>query len=336
MLNADFHPAQPGEGEEQSQTRLMLNRLAGNWGRRAQVKKPEMEPLFVPDREDFLEHLLPFRNMPQYQSSSPELKSRVLSCGWLMYNAKTTQIETEIVNPVCLSIMSGQIPALHDEASQLAVGETMVDEVYHVHLVERSSRLTRRCRELEHIVVPKFNLVRHMQRRQEEYSEPWQKLMVQFATAAVSEIFISDYLHLLSESEEVQPFNRMTVAAHRQDEMVHGPLFRSLAGLFSEGLTEAQQVTFAEILPEPVTWFADRELEVWLALLEQLEFPHAKEMIQECRSAGKIDLTALDHSGVVSMAEELGILETEAARDGFLRRGLLLSGAGSSSADPGR
>ena len=325
MLDADVHPADKnGNEEELSHTRLMLDRLAGNWSRRAQVKKEELKPLFVPGREDFLEGLLPFRDLPQYQSASPELKSRVLSCGWLLYNAKTVQIENEVVNPSCLAIMDRQLPGLNDESSQLAVCETMVDEVYHIHLVERSSRLTRRRRGLEHLVIPRLNLVQHMHRRQDDFAEPWQKRMVQFATAAVSEIFISDYLHLLSESEEIQPFNRETVAAHRQDETVHGPLFRALAGLFCAELTPAEQALFAEILPEPVTWFADRELDTWLAMLEQIEFPGAAEMIRECRGTSTVDLTTLDHSGVVSMAHELGILQTEAARDGFARRGLLL------------
>jgi alpha-N-dichloroacetyl-p-aminophenylserinol N-oxygenase len=323
MQDVDVEHADQAGNEELSHSRMMLDRLAGNWQRRAQVKKAELEPLFVPGRPDFLENLLPFRDLPQYRACSPELKSRVLSCGWLMYNAKTVQIENEIVNPSCLEITAGQLPGLNEERAQLAVCETMVDEVYHIHLVERSSRLTRRRRGLEHLVIPQFNLVRHMRRRQDGFSEPWQRRMVQFATATVSEIFISDYLHLLSESEEIQPFNRMTVAAHRTDEMVHGPLFRSLAALFSAELTRAERALFAEILPEPVTWFADRELEVWLAMLEQIEFPGAAEMIRECRGAGSVDLTALDHTGVISMAQELGILETDAARAGFHRRGLL-------------
>lgn len=324
MLETDVNLSEPVEREELSHTRMLIDRLATNWGRRAQVKKAELEPLFVPDQEDFLESLLPFRDMPQYQSVSPELKSRVLSCGWLMYNAKTTQIENEIVNPTCVAAIAGELPGLHEESSQLAVGETMVDEAYHIHLVERSSRLTRRRRGLTNIAIPEFNLVRHMRRRQDELSEPWQKRMVQFATAAVSEIFISDYLHLLSEAEDIQPFNRMTVAAHRHDEMVHGSLFRGLTELFAAELTPAELALFAEVLPEPVTWFADRELDVWLALLEQIEFPKAAEMILQTRAAGAVDLAALDHSGVVTMARELGLLETEAGREAFLRSGLAL------------
>jgi P-aminobenzoate N-oxygenase AurF len=309
--------------ENLSRSKMMLDRLVHAWSRRAYVKKQELEPFFEEGKEDFLESLLPFRDMPQYQACAPELKSQVLSCGWLMYNAKTVQIETDIVSPVCLSILQGELPGLHSNECQLAVCETMVDESYHVHLVEQASRLTRHRRALGHVVVPKFNLVRHMHQRQREYSEPRQRRMVQFAVAVVSEIFISDYLHLLSDSEEIQPFNRMTVAAHRHDELAHSPLFRSLAQLFSTELTKTERATFADLLPEPVLWFADRELDVWLTVLRQIGFPQADEMIRECKDAGVVDLTKLDYSGVVSLAQEIGVMDAAVDRESFARHGLV-------------
>ncbi|MEU6389112.1 diiron oxygenase [Streptomyces sp. NPDC046939] len=320
------------QNDDLSHTRIMLSRLAANWPRRAYVKKDELDPFFeagrpgeqgAPGKEDFLEGLLPFKDLPQYQSSSPEMKSRVLSCGWLMYNAKTTQIETEIVNPSCLDIIAGAMPGLRTADAQKAVCETMVDEAYHVHLVEQASRLTRSRRGLENLHIPQFNLVRHMRERQRTGTDPWHGQMVQFATAVVSEIFISDYLHLLSESEEIQPFNRMTVAAHRHDEMVHSPLFRSMAQLFSHDLTVEQRAAFADVLAEPVVWFADRELDIWLSMLRQIGFPKAEEMIRECRSLGAADLTSLDYSEIVTLAEEIGLLDSAAARDSFARQGLI-------------
>jgi P-aminobenzoate N-oxygenase AurF len=310
------------EAGDSARSIKMLTKIANSWPRRAYVKKQELQPFFEEGKEDFLESLLPFREMPQYQSCAPELRSRVLSCGWLMYNAKTTQIETEIVNPVCLDIIQRELPGLAGPSTQLAVCEAMVDEAYHVHMVEQASRLTRDQRALDQVVIPKFNLVRHMQNRQHELGEPWQRRMVRFATAVVSEIFISDYLRLLSESDEIQPFNRMTVAAHRHDELAHGPLFRSLAQLFAAELTTSQRAAFADLLAEPVVWFADRELDVWLALLRQLDFPGADSMIKECRSLGAADLKKLDHSGVVSLAEEIGIMEVADDRDSFFRQGL--------------
>jgi hypothetical protein len=314
-------PGVPAD-DDSSRSRIMLDRIANNWARRAYVKKQELQPFFEEGKEDFLENLLPFRDMPQYLSCTPELRSKILSCGWLMYNAKTTQIETEVVNPACLNIIQRRMPGLDGGSTQTAVCETMVDEVYHVHLVEQASRLTRTVRALDHVEVPRLNLIRHMQQRQQQFSEPWQRQMVRFATSVVSELFFSDYLLLLSESEEIQPFNRMTVAAHRHDEMVHGPLFRSLAQLFAVKLTEAQRATFAGLLAEPVVWFADRELDAWLVMLRQIGFPQAERMINECKSLGEVDLAKLDYSGVVTLAEEIGVLDVAACRDSFSRHGL--------------
>jgi hypothetical protein len=196
--------------------------------------------------------------------------------------------------------------------------------VYHVHLVEQASRLTRDHRGLDHVRIPKFNLVQHMQERQDECSEAWQRRMVRFATAVVSEIFISDYLRLLSETEQVQSFNRMTVAAHRHDEMAHGPLFRCLAELFASGLSAVERATFADVLAEPVVWFADRELDVWSSVLQQIDFPQAEQMIAECRSLGTADLEKLDYSGVVALAQEIGLMDVAVSRESFARQGLLL------------
>lgn len=315
------HAADPKDN--MSRSRMMLDKLVGAWPRRAYVKKPELEPFFEDGREDFLESLLPFRDMAQYQASSPEMKSKVLSCGWLMYNTKTVQIETDIVNPVCLSILNREMPGLYDSTSHIAVGETMVDESYHVHLVEQASRLTRHRRGLQDIAVPRFNLVRHMRQRQQEYNEPWQRRTVQFAAAVVSEIFISDYLHLLSDNTEIQPFNRMTVAAHRHDELAHSPLFKCLAQLFAGALDERERALFADVLPEPVLWFADRELDTWLVVLRQIGFPEADAMIRDCRSTGLVDLDKLDYSGVIALAGEIGVMDSAVQRDSFARHGLV-------------
>lgn len=309
--------------ESLGRSRMLLDKLVGAWPRRAYAKKPELEPFFEDGKEDFLESLLPFHDMPQYQVCSPELKSKVLSCGWLMYNTKTVQIETDIVNPICLSILQREMPGLHGREPQTAVCETMVDESYHVHLVEQASRLTRHRRGLQDLIVPKFNLIHHMQRRQQEYSEPWQRRTVQFAAAVVSEIFISDYLHQLSENTEIQPFNRMTVAAHRHDELAHSPLFKCLAQLFSGELDDRERALFADVLPEPVLWFADRELDAWLAVLRQIDFPDAEEMIRDCKGAGLIDLDKLDYSGVLALAEEIGVMDAAEKRDSFARHGLV-------------
>ena len=152
-----------------------------------------------------------------------------------------------------MHIISGDMPGLqHDSNVQRAACEAMVDEAYHIHLVEEADRLTRKWRGLENIAIPRFHLVSYMKVCQKEFSRPVQKRMVQLATAVVSEIFISDYLHLLSETPDIPSFNRMTIAAHRHDEMAHSPLFRALAKLYFYGLSTEEQEAFADVIPKPV------------------------------------------------------------------------------------
>src|SRR3546814_1218477 len=88
-------------------------------------------------------------------------------------------------------------------------------------LVENANRLTRFHRDLAHIRIPNFNLVRFMEIEKARYNEDWQRILIQLATSVVSEIFVSDYLHQLSECHDIQPMNRATVAAHRHDELAH-------------------------------------------------------------------------------------------------------------------
>ena len=47
------------------------------------------------------------------------------------------------------------------------------------------------------------------------------EIIINLASAVVSEIFISD-------CEDIQPVNRLTVEAHRQDELAHGNIFKHL------------------------------------------------------------------------------------------------------------
>src|SRR3546814_1528712 len=80
--------------------------------------------------------------------------------------------------------------------------ETLVDEAYHLLLVENANRLTRFHRDLAHIRIPSFNLVRFMEIEKARYNEDWQRILIQLATSVVSEIFVSDYLHQLSECQD--------------------------------------------------------------------------------------------------------------------------------------
>lgn len=316
--------SQPGKSYPSiPEVRALLSRIASGWGQRAGVKHSELDFDFDPDSDDFLVRLLPFKDHPLFEAADDSMKKKVLSCGWLAYNEKTVAIETLIVSPSCMDMLDEKIPGADDEVSKQIICETLVDEAYHLLLVKNANRVTRVERGLEKLVVPQFNLVTLMAAHKEQCPEEWKKSLTQLAATVVSEIFISDYLNLLADDKTIQPFNRATVAAHRYDELAHGQIFKCLTKCIYSMLNHEQQAFFAEVLPKPVLWFANPELEIWLSMLEQIGFPNAQAMIKDCEWLHRTSLERLDYSGITALAEEIGILDTHIGRESFVAHGLL-------------
>jgi hypothetical protein len=309
----------------ESQARALLRRLAGNWARRARVKQPELdgESLFDDGRDDFVSDLLPFRDHPAFLAAPEGMRKRILSCGWLAYNEKTVDIESKIVAPACHHIIAGEVPGLDDDVSHQIAGQTLVDEAYHELLVLRACQVTRAKRGLEAVTLPESQLIVRMRNAQTQCSARWQKVLVHLATAIVSEVFISDYLNLLSQDTTIQPFNRLTVAAHRHDELAHGSIFKGLARCLYGGLDQRQREFFVETLPRPVHWFANIELDVWEAMLRQIGFRATERVIRDCRNVNEENLARIDYSDLIALAEELGMLEGQRGLDSFARAGLV-------------
>jgi hypothetical protein len=306
-----------------SRSMALLGRIAKGWGQRAQVKQQELDLAYDPTRPDFLESLLPFHHHPAYEALSPETRLNILSCGWIIYNEKTVAIELDIVSPACHDILYENVPGLDNEWAKEIVCETLVDEAYHLLLVKNANRLTREVRQLSHIRIPQFALVQLMQAEQARQTSAWGPMLVQLSTAVVSEIFISDYLHLLSEETSIQPLNRATVAAHRHDELAHSKIFAELTRHFYRALSSSQKSFFAETLPKSILWFADKELDLWLQVLRQLGVKQADTLIEDSRQINKVALERLDYSGVVRLAEDVGILDTREGRSAFEHAGLI-------------
>ena len=321
-LDAYANFCEQGDTQE---ARSRLQRLANNWGRRAQVKRDELEPEAFLDEQkpDFLPELLPFYAHPAFQAASGNMQRKVLSCGWLAYNEKTVDIEAHIITPACLNIIYGEVPGLHDGVSRQLASETLVDEAYHILLVSNANQVTRRQRGLESLPIPMSALVTKMRQAQAECDADWQRVLIQLVTAIVSEVFISDYLKLLSGEESIQPFNRMTVAMHRRDELAHSSIFRHLTRCIYAALSPAERAFFVNALPKPVRWFANLEWDVWQCMLAHIGFPQAETLIYESRQHDEENLTRLDYSGIVALAEELDMGPDGGGLNSFQEEGLL-------------
>ncbi|MEN2991202.1 diiron oxygenase [Tistrella sp. BH-R2-4] len=307
---------------DQSETRRLLQRIGDGWIRRAKVRREPIELCFDAARDDFLEELLPFHTHPGYRALDAATRTRILSAGWIIYNEKTVAIESAIVSPSCYDALDGRIPGLQSETIRQIVCETLVDEAYHLLLVANANRLTRTHRGLDDLRIPTFNLVRFMTREKAAYAEDWQKTLVHLATSVVSEIFVSDYLHQLSDCPHIQPMNTATVAAHRHDELAHSKIFTLLTETFYPALSPREQAFFADMLPKPIGWFADLELDIWASVLDQLGVPGAAGIIADCRPLNLAARSRLDYSGILGLSRDVGILDTAAGRDSFAAHGI--------------
>ncbi len=318
-------PSDRDESNDISLCRKLLWKMTSNWPSRSQSAcvresialefKPEMA--FDKDKDDFRADLLPFKAHPDFLCAPLEFQKKALSCGWLAYNDKTIDIESKVVSPACSHIIYKEVPGIEDSTSQLLASETLVDEAYHIQLVVKVCRLTRFHRQMEGLRATGFSLAKEMEREKAIHAEPWKKVLVQMAAAIVSEVFISDYLTLLAYDSEIQPLNRLTVHTHLKDEKAHHGIFIGLAKCMYAHLDSEQQEFFADMLPKPVRWFASLEFDVWILMLHQIGFPNADKIVQDCRSEASINLARIDYSGIISLAEELGVLDSQRGIDSF-------------------
>jgi hypothetical protein len=215
------------------------------------------------------------------------------------------------------------VPGLQDWVSRQLAGQTLVDESYHILLVIKAGQITRERRGLLSVMLPETHLINKMEEYKAKYSEKWQKILIQMVTAIVSEVFISDYLRLLSSDTTIQPFNRLAVDTHRRDEISHSSTFKELARSIYMSLSKKEREFFTEVLPKPVHWFASLELNVWQSMLQQIGFPHTDQLIRDCQCLNDESLAQVDYSELIALAEELGILRGERGRDSFHREGLI-------------
>ncbi|MCP4174003.1 MAG: diiron oxygenase [Fuerstiella sp.] len=290
-------------------------KFVASWPDRAAVKRsePGLEHMFDVSQPDFLAELLPFSDHEDFVRAPEEFRQAALSCGWIAYNAKTIAIESKIVSPACMHVIDDVLPGIPARQYREAIAEALVDESYHILLTSNACDVTRIHRGLEHVRLPEFELVRSMHAEQDLHAEPWKKILVQVATAIVSEMLVSDYLKLLSETDRVQPLNVLTTAIHRKDESAHNGLFRTFGTELYQQLAPHERQFFLQLLTRPAQWFASAEMDVWQSMLQQIGFPNADRIVADCRDWNKTAQAPLDLSDVQRLCDELHLPMPDAA-----------------------
>ena len=316
------HQHTPSEAEK------VLAQMSRHWGDRAQVKSVEYDLDLVYDqkRDDFLPDLIPLKGHPDYDEYFDDFRSEILAGGWIVYNEKTIDIEAKIVSPVCTDLIYKNIPCQDHELVRFAAAETLVDESYHILMVVNAMMVCKKKRGFDTMELSGFSLTEKMNAEIAKADYEWQKLIIRLGTSIVSEVFISDYLGLLSDAKNIQPINRITTHAHKQDELAHSGLFKTFSKQIFAQFDEKQKRYFTEFLPKPINWFASREMDVWNQILTQIKYPHADKIIAESREEhGNVDLSRIDYSELVELATEIGLLDTTMGRESFIREGIIAS-----------
>lgn len=284
----------------------LMARFVDSWYARATVRRPwAWEPALDHDAPDFLTALLPFRHDPAFHQSPQRLQSACLSAAWLVYNHKTIAIETQIIIPACLDLMQLSTSRRLSDRELSAVAETVTDEGFHTLVAAELCRMTSTFRGID-VRMPAFDLTLRLDAQQRAIADSRRFGLVRLAYATVSEIFISDYLSLLSEADEIQPLFRTAVALHKADEVCHKRLFPMLVRPVVQDCCTDEKALFVSSLYEAQSAFASRETRLWADVLNQLYqgFPGAEGLrapqCTELHGDG-------DFEGVAELVSELGL-----------------------------
>jgi hypothetical protein len=286
-----------------------LTQHGERWAKDAAVKGAELplQSLLEPEKPDFVEHLLPFREHPAYQDLDDETKRRILTCGWLIYNERIVRVETDIVSVACNDAIAGRLPGARTGAARESMAQALVDEAYHTLLVVRACRVTREQRGLTDLEIPLVSVVRRMHEYQAACDEPWKRDLVQLMSGVAVEMSISRYLSLLSTATDIQAFNRVVTALHRQDESMHVALFAELAREVFTALDSRKRDYVREVLPMPWLWFAEGELDIWRSVLRQIGFARGEAMMNDCVAEKSMKAGPRALADAQRFADSLGI-----------------------------
>lgn len=301
-----FDPAEPAES-------AIIRRLAGNWHRRATVKRdePDIDALFEPDRPDYPERIVPFRDHPTWQALPPERRSRLLSWAWIAYNRHTVLAEQRVANPAFALVMEGEFPALGGQDMELALAQAMVDEQYHTLMHINASALTRRKRraELPDSALPESHTARTHQRLRDGCTERWQRSLTTLAFATVSEISINAYLDLLADDPDIQVVNSTTAKLHNRDEYCHAFISDEMAKLVYEVLDKQRRRFFLDMLVAGLEAFVATDYTTWATIFQIENITGWEPMVADVRAEGSGARLVRDYTGLYSLMSDMDVLD---------------------------
>jgi hypothetical protein len=305
-------PGLPSFDPHDTAESAIISRLAGNWHRRATVKRdePDLDALFDADRPDYPERIVPFRDHPTWQGLPDELRSRLLSWAWIAYNRHTVLAEQRVANPAFALVMEGEFPGLGGQDMEIALAQAMVDEQYHSLMHISASALTRRKRGYDFAdgILPGSHTARTHQRMREQCAERWQRSLTTLAFATVSEISINAYLDLLANDPDIQAVNSTTARLHNRDEYCHASISDEMAKLVYDVLDADKRRFFLDMLVAGLDAFVATDYATWTAILETENVPGARRMVADVQAEQSSSRLVRDYSGLHSLVSDMNVL----------------------------
>lgn len=288
----------------------LVVRLNQVWSKRATVCSPDKTAAvetFDPARADYPERLVPFFNHADFQALSAELKSAVLTWGWIGYNLRTVTAEEHVVNPA-LSVIANQYLGADDWHFREAMQQTLIDEHYHTLMHLRAIERTRAERNLTVMLeLPPSVTYLRLRALQETLSEQWQRDLAAITFAVVAEISVNAYLDLLADDQSIQPQNRRVAELHNRDEYAHSKVLAEVAKVMYANMQVAQREFFTRTLSQALSAFVAQDYSMWEAILTQLGVQQAARIIEQTRESNRNATIMRDYSGLHRLAEDLGI-----------------------------
>ncbi len=288
----------------------LVIRLNQAWSKRATVCSPakaDVSEAFDPTRADYPERLVPFFHHPAFQALSEELKSSVLTWGWIGYNLRTVTAEELVVNPA-LSVIANQYLGPDDWHFREAMQQALIDEHYHTLMHLRAVERTRAERKLGAMLdLPPSVTYLRLKALQQELSEPWQRDMAAITFAVVAEISVNAFLDLLADDQSIQPQNRLVAELHNRDEYAHSKVLAEVAKVMYANMQPEQRAFFTRTLSQALSAFVAQDYSMWEAILSQLGVEQARQIIDETRESNRNATIMRDYSGLHRLAEDLGI-----------------------------
>ncbi len=291
----------------------LLEEISRRWDNWSSVKKTAIDfsVYYDLDLADFPEDLVFFKDNPRYMGLPQDLKLKILAYGWILFNQVTIALENEIVTPILVDIIYGQVPELNTDSIKIVAGQILTDEAYHTLMVLKSNQLTKKVRKID-IEFRQLEYVKKVNQEKNKYSDPREQWLVKFAAAVVAEYFNTKAIGLISKDETIQPLNRLIVETHWKDELMHNNEFLSIAQVVCSNFSEKDLLFFENLIHKPVQWIHSLDVENWAIILKTLQLDNYKEILENHEEIYNNICHQIDYKKIIDLKSKINIARANA------------------------